>query len=569
MKINQNHDYKYSSSASPLRDIKFQQHQNTKKYSLEYNNYKTENFNSKSNHNNCTLSNSDSLNNNNDSTSSQKPPISTYNQYHNFNQKQPQHLHQYTSSSSTALSPISLISSTSLLSSSSAVSSNSSNLTASTKQNSNSNTDPSSLNKTSPVVFSKYIESVHKALHGSNNENVMKTNRKQYAGGSQLLTDQLSFRSQSEGSHRQPANANANANAHLFEVLNSSNSMSPSQFNLLEISKQFVQHRRQIFEESSIKGLSQSFSSVSPPVRLSYNQSFDFPSESRNLNIEDEDENGQELEGTPTPDLEINSNNANKYNSQFQFIDKIKSSEPYLDLEIGSTQSLHRNNVNRSSSVHRQCNPDAINTDKSGVTNLYYSRANSLGIDKFKYLNMNYNDIYYCIGKENSKNIENDRISKMNNNSAVFNVQSPSHFNHLNRASYKGECKRLMSKAHMETVAERAAHFEEVDKEKFDRLRNKTYALDPNQTEENIHSLKLSSRQHQVSQNALTISNYDYSHSATELKQKNTTNKLNRRKESSRYLVGDYLANKLNKTQNEDPKRKKDGNETSRENLGE
>ncbi len=56
--------------------------------------------------------------------------------------------------------------------------------------------------------------------------------------------------------------------------------------------------------------------------------------------------------------------------------------------------------------------------------------------------------------------------------------------NFQNRASYKGECKRLMSRAHIETVAERAAHFEEVDPERYNRLKNKFYELDQNQQQE-------------------------------------------------------------------------------------
>jgi len=56
--------------------------------------------------------------------------------------------------------------------------------------------------------------------------------------------------------------------------------------------------------------------------------------------------------------------------------------------------------------------------------------------------------------------------------------------NFQNRASYKGECKRLMSRAHIETVAERAAHFEEIDPERYNRLKSKFYELDQNQQQE-------------------------------------------------------------------------------------
>ena len=56
--------------------------------------------------------------------------------------------------------------------------------------------------------------------------------------------------------------------------------------------------------------------------------------------------------------------------------------------------------------------------------------------------------------------------------------------NFQNRASYKGECKRLMSRAHIETVAERAAHFEEIDPERYNRLKSKFYELDQSQQQE-------------------------------------------------------------------------------------
>ena len=51
-------------------------------------------------------------------------------------------------------------------------------------------------------------------------------------------------------------------------------------------------------------------------------------------------------------------------------------------------------------------------------------------------------------------------------------------FNHFNRASYKGECRRLMSRANMETVAERAARFEEIDIERYKRMKNKLDELE-------------------------------------------------------------------------------------------
>lgn len=64
-----------------------------------------------------------------------------------------------------------------------------------------------------------------------------------------------------------------------------------------------------------------------------------------------------------------------------------------------------------------------------------------------------------------------------------FQQRSMSHFNHFNRASYKGECKRLMSRNNVETVAERAARFEDIDFERYNRLKAKYGELDLSQYE--------------------------------------------------------------------------------------
>ncbi len=59
-----------------------------------------------------------------------------------------------------------------------------------------------------------------------------------------------------------------------------------------------------------------------------------------------------------------------------------------------------------------------------------------------------------------------------------FQHRSTSSFNHFGRASYKGECKRLMSRTNVESVAERASRFEEIDFERYNRLKAKYGELD-------------------------------------------------------------------------------------------
>ena len=83
-------------------------------------------------------------------------------------------------------------------------------------------------------------------------------------------------------------------------------------------------------------------------------------------------------------------------------------------------------------------------------------------------------------------NVDVSHAAGFNSNNKLANVlamrSSSSHFQ--NRASYKGECKRLMTRGNIETVAERAAHFEEVDPERYNRLKNKFYELDVSQQQE-------------------------------------------------------------------------------------
>jgi hypothetical protein len=62
---------------------------------------------------------------------------------------------------------------------------------------------------------------------------------------------------------------------------------------------------------------------------------------------------------------------------------------------------------------------------------------------------------------------------------SAANARPPfSPFSHINRASYKGECRRLMSRTNMETVAERAAHFEDIDPDRYVRMKSKFEELE-------------------------------------------------------------------------------------------
>ena len=88
-----------------------------------------------------------------------------------------------------------------------------------------------------------------------------------------------------------------------------------------------------------------------------------------------------------------------------------------------------------------------------------------------------------------------------------------SHFNHLNRASYKGECKRLMSRGNMETVAERAARFEEIDLERYNRLKAKYGELDLSQQYQHELANQIHLNRYLKSNDYVTHSNTSVNHS--------------------------------------------------------
>ncbi|CAF0950301.1 unnamed protein product, partial [Brachionus calyciflorus] len=305
-----------------------------------------------------------------------------------------------------ALSPVSQLSSNSVLSSSSAASSNSSNSTVSQAQTNTTSTlnyfhdcesslvgSSFNLNKSSPTMFSKYIETVHKALYDTGNP---KEDSHRYRSLSAASSDLTALPSD-------------------FPLINKPKIITTNQDSLSsqQVSKQFVENRRQIFEKTNkIENKFSSDKSLNrkPSLRNQNNLSFD---------------ETIDLERTPTPTkLE-------------------KKSESFSQGQ-------------KPASLERFVNSSPIR----GST----ARPNS---------------------NENRET-----------NAIPLGQKSLAQFNHANRASYKGECKRLMSRAHLETVAERAAHFEDVDPERYEKLKSKFAELDLSKQDE-IHLLLLQHQQHQ------------------------------------------------------------------------
>ncbi len=120
-------------------------------------------------------------------------------------------------------------------------------------------------------------------------------------------------------------------------------------------------------------------------------------------------------------------------------------------------------------------------------------RASSLGFDlnaNRKLMDKNqaqalYPGLYFSNQQQAGASTPNSNNREHQQAQAQFQQRSSSHFNHFNRASYKGECKRLMSRTNIETVAERAARFEDIDFERYNRLKAKYGELDLDQQYEN------------------------------------------------------------------------------------
>lgn len=310
-----------------------------------------------------------------------------------------------TSPTSTALSPVSHLSSNSVLSSSSMASSNSSNSTISQAQTNTTSTlnyyqdrDSSfadsafKLNKSN--TFSKYIETVHKALY-DNRRPIAKCDEPNNTYRSTVSSTDL----QAEFAINKPKVITTNQ-----ETLSAQ-----------QVSKQFVENRRQIFENTNKMEGSKSFSDKS------LNRKPSLKSQTNNFSFDET----RDLERTPTP---------TSYVKKSDSIGFSQHSERFTDLT----------------------NKSVTNENKNKEVNLLANRVLS-------------------------------------------------NFNHAKRSSYRGECKRLMSRANLETVAERAAHFEDIDPERYEKLKSKFAELDISKQEE-IHLLILQHQQqhqHQLLKNSL------------------------------------------------------------------
>jgi hypothetical protein len=385
------------------------------------------------------------------------------------------HYHHYANSSSTVQSPtptsssvqspISVMSSTSIMSTTSNSSSTNSSTAAGSSTNTAStlnnnmnttpvnptNTNNASSNKASPFIFSKYIERVHKALHHSginqSGANTPSSYRASSAASSENNSPLVDLYDRNMKLGIQSSNNNNSSNNSQFEydtlLSRRLYAEAPRSFehtlnintSMLNGNKNKLTNTNELNDESEHKSLR---SSVKSPF---YFKSANSPNNSMS-------------------DSNKNSNVEHEYDSN---INTSSTSKP-----SNSSQSLNNNKPNESNAIRSSSNLYDLNS----------LRASSIGgigeyTSSSKYPNTNNNN--------NNNNI-NDNNKKVNLNAASFNLRSSSsHFNHTNRASYKGECKRIMSRANMETVAERAAHFEDIDPERYNRIRSRLYELDQEQ----------------------------------------------------------------------------------------
>ena len=426
-------------------------------------------------------------------------------------QQQQQHInHKSQSPPSSALSPVSVLSSTSLISTSSAASSSSSASAAASSVNTlttlnNNNNHSFNFNninasligneagligspsmKTSPFLFSKYIESVHKALHGGGGS----------SGNSENIPPYGSI-------YRPMSAASSDLTTTPNEFGNDLADLPP----MSPVSKRFglVENRRQFFELPSppnkqlvsTPSLNQQ-QQQQPPPRLVHQQS---------QQLDDD-----ELDLTPTL---ANSKSPFYFNNY----PSAETSQASKSMEL--QQNANVSNKNRESS-YEMPSSKSINNSVSNV------RASSLGIVDYRPSSQT---------STNNTNSNNNSTSNNNNNNSSSgpgslnwpNLRSLSHFNHLNRASYKGECKRIMSRAHMETVAERASHFEEVDMERYNRLKSKFYELDVSQQQELQKQFLLNQYQ------------FPFNHANTNNNTNSSSNNNNNNNSSNLNLLNNYV----------------------------
>jgi len=268
------------------------------------------------------------------------------------------------------------------------------------------------VNKASPQLFSKYIETVHRAMHGRSNTTA-NTTPAAAANTNTTSSDKQQQQNKFTKPTSLPPTSLRDNYTTPYEVYTNAD-------HEFVRSKRFVDQCRQLFEQQQQqKKLQQS---------LAEKQFYSLPKTKSKVT--------NPVLNTNYPLYSGINQTANKQASS--------SLSPTRDntILIGTSKKL---------------------TDLTGSANQMKSgdlRANSLGDSS--------------VHKYNTKNQENQQQQQRS-------TSSSSHFNHFNRASYKGECKRMMAKSYMETVAERAARFEDIDIERYNRMKNKILELEMQQ----------------------------------------------------------------------------------------
>lgn len=322
------------------------------------------------------------------------------------------------SQSTTSLVSTSTASSSSTLSTIQHVQDNSTNSESTLNENNNNNNTATNNNifsdltgaKQSPHVFSRYIESVHKALYG-------KTSKKPPSSSSTNINDHdrrpNMYRSSSVASSgtttpTTPTTPNESPNGQPTMTFPTDYETAQKMLQYLNPSCRIVENRRQLFEKSK-----------------------------------------SECEAR----------------SEAQTTNTLKRSE---DIEQLKNQLKNASlNVNMAALSLKQLNEQTNQLDFNSKAPFMQQQNTTKPMSSL-------NDI------TNQQNKPSPDKTNMNS----FSTINVPFFNHTNRSSYKGECKRLMSRANMETVAERASRFEDIDYERYNRMKSKFTELETYQEQE-------------------------------------------------------------------------------------
>ncbi len=285
------------------------------------------------------------------------------------------------------------------------------------------------VNKASPQLFSKYIETVHRAMHGYRNPTTITE-----------LPNSSKPDSKPEQQEQTPSfKPSSLPPTHLRDNYTTPYEMYTSSDHDLVTSKRFVDQCRQIFESQQNQQLAdKQFYTLptNPTAKINKPRILDDYSLSTKLPL---------------------NNNYPIFSAQVNQITKPVSSSLSPVRGSGSSGSACTKLSDLAGSANQQTNDsNAIRASSLGFANSYNASAASsmLAFSQFPK--------QYPYQRSNST----------------------SHFNHFNRASYKGECKRLMANGHMETVAERAARFEEIDMNRYMRMKQKLYELELQQQQQ-------------------------------------------------------------------------------------